>query len=282
MEQEGERREENRQQVQRAAQQQQQPPQQQQKCPRCDSMNTKFCYFNNYSLSQPRHFCKTCKRYWTHGGTFRNIPVGGGSRKGKRARTSAFSNALSLTQAQPNLLRPSPSPPTMLHSASSFYQLAGAGVGVGVGVGGSGFLSSLATLHSLNSSRPFNHHYLKVGVAGDVAGSSSNSSLLSGFNAASNSLPPRFHHMGRVESLYPTQQRLVIPSNVGASATGSHTTQLPQSLIVSNNNATNASLWSTTTITANGNNSDQNNVKAGGSSLIPNHWLHLPGYAPPQ
>ncbi|KAL0305721.1 UNVERIFIED_CONTAM: Dof zinc finger protein DOF1.4 [Sesamum radiatum] len=37
------------------------------KCPRCDSSNTKFCYYNNYSLSQPRHFCKACKRYWTRG-----------------------------------------------------------------------------------------------------------------------------------------------------------------------------------------------------------------------
>jgi hypothetical protein len=36
------------------------------KCPRCDSPNTKFCYYNNYSLSQPRHFCKTCRRYWTN------------------------------------------------------------------------------------------------------------------------------------------------------------------------------------------------------------------------
>ncbi|KAF2318759.1 hypothetical protein GH714_010503 [Hevea brasiliensis] len=26
------------------------------KCPRCESTNTKFCYFNNYSLTQPRHF----------------------------------------------------------------------------------------------------------------------------------------------------------------------------------------------------------------------------------
>lgn len=25
------------------------------KCPRCDSENTKFCYYNNYSLSQPRY-----------------------------------------------------------------------------------------------------------------------------------------------------------------------------------------------------------------------------------
>ncbi|CAN6225655.1 unnamed protein product [Urochloa humidicola] len=59
------------------------------RCPRCDSANTKFCYYNNYSLSQPRHFCKACKRYWTRGGTLRNVPVGGGCRKNKRSRTSA-------------------------------------------------------------------------------------------------------------------------------------------------------------------------------------------------
>ncbi|KVH92962.1 Zinc finger, Dof-type [Cynara cardunculus var. scolymus] len=51
------------------------------KCPRCQSSNTKFCYYNNYNLSQPRHFCKNCRRYWTKGGTLRNIPVGGGTRK---------------------------------------------------------------------------------------------------------------------------------------------------------------------------------------------------------
>ncbi|XP_022720498.1 dof zinc finger protein DOF1.4-like [Durio zibethinus] len=57
------------------------------KCPRCDSTNTKFCYYNNYNKSQPRHFCKTCKRHWTKGGTLRNVPVGGG-RKNKRLKTS--------------------------------------------------------------------------------------------------------------------------------------------------------------------------------------------------
>ncbi|XP_020244246.1 dof zinc finger protein DOF5.6-like [Asparagus officinalis] len=35
-------------------------PEQSPKCPRCDSTNTKFCYYNNYSLSQPRYFCKSC------------------------------------------------------------------------------------------------------------------------------------------------------------------------------------------------------------------------------
>lgn len=53
-------------------------------CPRCNSTNTKFCYYNNYSLTQPRYFCKACRRYWTEGGSLRNIPVGGGSRKNKK------------------------------------------------------------------------------------------------------------------------------------------------------------------------------------------------------
>lgn len=61
------------------------------RCPRCYSSNTKFCYYNNYSLSQPRHFCKACKRYWTRGGTLRNVPVGGGCRKNKRAKKPASS-----------------------------------------------------------------------------------------------------------------------------------------------------------------------------------------------
>ncbi|CAN6233973.1 unnamed protein product [Urochloa humidicola] len=58
-------------------------------CPRCNSTNTKFCYYNNYSLQQPRYFCKTCRRYWTEGGSLRNVPVGGGSRKNKRSSSSA-------------------------------------------------------------------------------------------------------------------------------------------------------------------------------------------------
>ena len=27
-------------------------------CPRCTSAETKFCYFNNYNVKQPRYFCK--------------------------------------------------------------------------------------------------------------------------------------------------------------------------------------------------------------------------------
>ncbi|GAB4847032.1 hypothetical protein Ancab_026044 [Ancistrocladus abbreviatus] len=69
-------------------------------CPRCDSTNTKFCYYNNYNFSQPRHFCKSCRRYWTHGGTLRDIPVGGGSRKNaKRSRTAIPSPATAFTSS---------------------------------------------------------------------------------------------------------------------------------------------------------------------------------------
>ncbi|KAF8737568.1 hypothetical protein HU200_014117 [Digitaria exilis] len=62
------------------------------KCPRCESTNTKFCYYNNYNLSQPRHFCKSCRRYWTKGGVLRNVPVGGGCRKAKRSSSSSSSS----------------------------------------------------------------------------------------------------------------------------------------------------------------------------------------------
>ena len=139
------------------AQIQVQAPQQPQKCPRCDSLNTKFCYYNNYSLSQPRYFCKTCRRYWTQGGTLRNVPVGGGCRKGKRVKSSnssssenmnSSSRSLPQQQQQPQgVVVQTQAPPltTVVKAkdpssvvASTFYQ-------------SGGYLSSLAAMHSLNS-----------------------------------------------------------------------------------------------------------------------------------
>ena len=52
-------------------------------CPRCHSEETKFCYYNNYNVKQPRYFCRGCQRYWTAGGMLRNVPVGAGRRKNK-------------------------------------------------------------------------------------------------------------------------------------------------------------------------------------------------------
>ncbi|XP_009361330.2 dof zinc finger protein DOF4.6 [Pyrus x bretschneideri] len=69
-------------------------------CPRCNSTTTKFCYYNNYSLSQPRYFCKTCKRYWTEGGSLRNVPVGGGSRKNNKRSNNSDSSSPSTSSAK--------------------------------------------------------------------------------------------------------------------------------------------------------------------------------------
>lgn len=83
------------------------------RCPRCESMNTKFCYFNNYSQSQPRHFCKACRRYWTEGGTLRNVPQGGGSyRKGKRGarKTSAQPDPTTSHATARDVVGPMPPP----------------------------------------------------------------------------------------------------------------------------------------------------------------------------
>ncbi|KAK7835796.1 dof zinc finger protein DOF3.6 [Quercus suber] len=70
------------------------------KCPRCESTNTKFCYFNNYSLTQPRHFCKTCRRYWTKGGALRSVPVGGGCRRNKKNKSSRTKSQANSTERQ--------------------------------------------------------------------------------------------------------------------------------------------------------------------------------------
>ncbi|KAJ1442498.1 Zinc finger, Dof-type [Sesbania bispinosa] len=76
-------------------------------CPRCNSLETKFCYFNNYNVNQPRHFCKNCQRYWTAGGTIRNVPVGAGKRKNKHSalqycQVPVTSDAASVIQTDSN------------------------------------------------------------------------------------------------------------------------------------------------------------------------------------
>ncbi|CAI8609205.1 unnamed protein product [Vicia faba] len=138
------------------------PEQENLPCPRCDSTNTKFCYYNNYNYSQPRHFCKACRRYWTHGGTLRDIPVGGGTRKNaKRSRThhvavTSSSSSSAVTSAPPSfpygsvdgevkqnmsvcgsftsLLNNNHNPQN-----SGFLALGGFGLGLGHGLGDMGF-----------------------------------------------------------------------------------------------------------------------------------------------
>jgi hypothetical protein len=271
-----------------------------QKCPRCDSFNTKFCYYNNYSLSQPRFFCKTCRRYWTQGGTLRNVPIGGGCRKGKKSKTSSStpsSNSLGNSSLSRPTLPQSTDQLTMaamaknsssvfasFSSAASFYQ-----------GGVVGYMSPFAAFnHSLNSN-PSTHssaHTFEqsqnVGVGVGVGlGSSSNLSLLQGFNVAAAALvsssqgpnrpPPQqfFQLGGNGGPMFTSEPRglnLIPPSSMVNATTSvatdsaTYNESWPQSFINSGNNrASDQSLWSTinTTSTNGGGNSERIGVGAG-------------------
>ncbi|CAL0300905.1 unnamed protein product [Lupinus luteus] len=232
--------------------QQPQRPQQPQQCPRCNSMNTKFCYYNNYNVAQPRHYCKTCRRYWTQGGTLRNIPIGGGCRKKKHVDNSSSSRSEQLQDMvvqiqQPNMatLGKATNPCLgMSASTNPFYQ-----------GGGGGYLPSLHTIHSLNQSRSRCYDQsLKIG--NDVAGSSSNLDLASCFNLGSLSnqyqiRPSNFYQMGgkerELQSQYTPQQGLMMPSSMNTI----HTSVPAQSdwtnsfINNANTRACDASLWGT-------------------------------------
>ena len=63
-------------------------------CPRCSSDNTKFCFYNNYRVTQPRYNCRNCRRFWTHGGALRDVPIGGRARKIKRIEQPSVSQVV--------------------------------------------------------------------------------------------------------------------------------------------------------------------------------------------
>uniref|UniRef100_A0A803NVS9 Dof-type domain-containing protein n=1 Tax=Cannabis sativa TaxID=3483 RepID=A0A803NVS9_CANSA len=93
-------------------------------CPRCNSLGTKFCYFNNYNVNQPRHFCKNCQRYWTAGGTIRNVPVGAGRRRNKHSSSQLHQettndSAAVVTQEDINNATSDQSPPSNRFPASA-------------------------------------------------------------------------------------------------------------------------------------------------------------------
>ncbi|GAV74154.1 zf-Dof domain-containing protein [Cephalotus follicularis] len=276
--------------------QQQQQQNQPQKCPRCESLNTKFCYYNNYSLSQPRYFCKTCRRYWTQGGTLRNVPVGGGCRKGKRTKTTSSSgeNSRSHPQQQQSqqvtvtqtIMIPSPA---LMSNKESGNLATPSGIStMGSYYPSGGFLSSLVAVQSLNHPQSFNQHLnqpLSVGGGGggDMCGSS-NFGILQGFNVPSlgaQQHQAQFYPMrGRdkgMNLMYQSQESLINQSSGAANSSNWH-----QSLI---NNAINptvsdVALWSinsratTTTTTGNKN-------TACSSALNPNQWPDLQGYGSP-
>ncbi|KAL1562673.1 dof zinc finger protein DOF3.1-like [Salvia divinorum] len=178
------------------------------RCPRCDSTNTKFCYYNNYSLSQPRHFCKACRRYWTHGGTLRNVPVGGGSRKSKRPRISSPSSPSPLPS---NGLIPRPrgvAPLTAarLQNPTAFITRPVAPPPlIGGFYGGGSFLSSLAAMQSVG---------INQGAAAMGGGSrlGSNMALLQGMMKSQAAPAPRLRSPPPAH-FFPPQQNLIQPGS---------------------------------------------------------------------
>ncbi|AAD46020.1 Similar to gb/U82230 prolamin box binding factor (PBF) from Zea mays [Arabidopsis thaliana] len=111
-------------------------------CPRCNSTTTKFCYYNNYNLAQPRYYCKSCRRYWTQGGTLRDVPVGGGTRRSSSKRHRSFSttatssssssSVITTTTQEPATTEASQTKVTNLISGhGSFASLLGLGSGNG-------------------------------------------------------------------------------------------------------------------------------------------------------
>ncbi|XP_052180642.1 dof zinc finger protein DOF2.5-like [Diospyros lotus] len=257
-------------------QQQQQPPQ---KCPRCDSLNTKFCYYNNYSLSQPRYFCKTCRRYWTQGGTLRNVPVGGGCRKGKRAKASSSvggENSRSHPSPPPPLPA-QPLPDDQLQVPQKLGNLSVAPMGSYYS-SDHGFLSSLAAMQSLiqpQGQQPF----------GGQFGGSSHLAHLQGLNMTSFASQQaqnqqiqqedEFYQMGsrdkNIESIYPSDHPSlqIQPSRPFSSwnQTLLHNTTNPSGATAP------ASFWNSTAAAA--------SSGTAGTSPNPNQWPDLPGYGHP-
>ncbi|KAK4432363.1 Dof zinc finger protein DOF5.1 [Sesamum alatum] len=167
------------------------------KCPRCESTNTKFCYFNNYSLSQPRHFCKTCRRYWTRGGALRNVPVGGGCRRNKRSKstsskspasndrqtTSSSTSTISANSGGANILGISPQLPP-LRFTSPLSQLT-ENFASDMGLNYSGISAAMAGTNEMN------FH----GVSSLLGGAGGMSSLLSSGGAGAGIEPWRLQQV---------------------------------------------------------------------------------------
>lgn len=237
---------------------QQQPPPPP-RCPRCDSSNTKFCYYNNYSLSQPRYFCKACRRYWTQGGTLRTVPVGGGCRKTKRPRiTSSSSSSLSngliprtqglstaaarsqnLVSGQPSR----PAPPVVPPLGGSFY------------AGGS-FMSTLDAMQSL----PAGGINQGAAVMGGGGRFGANMALLQGMTYPSLKAPAP-----PLTRFFPPQQSLVPPGRFS-----SWTQSVINAGVTSSSAAVTSGLWSSSGAAG----SDQ-----AGPSFSPNQWSdYNPGF----
>ncbi|CAD6267211.1 unnamed protein product [Miscanthus lutarioriparius] len=118
-------------------------------CPRCASRDTKFCYYNNYNTAQPRHFCRACRRYWTLGGSLRNVPVGGSTRKRPRPRPARPTRAMAAAVAA---AMATPSSTTTTTTASAGSSPFASPAPLLQGAGGGGLLVSSLLLGSVSAS----------------------------------------------------------------------------------------------------------------------------------
>ncbi|TYJ41949.1 hypothetical protein E1A91_A03G055300v1 [Gossypium mustelinum] len=186
------------------------------KCPRCDSTNTKFCYFNNYSLSQPRHFCKACRRYWTRGGALRNVPVGGGCRRNKKNKSSTSSKTPASTQKQAevitahNLPQQTPHLPFMA-SLQSFSQY---GLGnIGLNYGGSGQADiGFPLFEPSNGLYPFGSEGIEASSS-SMVGESQFLGSMSSSSRVSQLAPPMKTENNNNKGLNPSRPQLGISEN---------------------------------------------------------------------
>ncbi|KAG6420614.1 hypothetical protein SASPL_117149 [Salvia splendens] len=216
------------------------------RCPRCDSTNTKFCYYNNYSLSQPRYYCKSCRRYWTHGGTLRNVPIGGGYRKSKRPRISSPSSPPPLPSTG---LIPRPRgvpPPAAPNPRAVVTRPVAPPPFVGGFYDGGSFLSSLAAMQSVG---------INQGTAAMGGGSrfGSNMALLQGMLNSPAAAAARLRS--------PPQQNLIQP--------GSFSSWTPS---VNNVGATSSSAASAAGMWSSGGGGSGGGGDRAGSSFGANQW----------
>ncbi|CAH8254821.1 unnamed protein product [Arabidopsis lyrata] len=138
-------------------------------CPRCNSTTTKFCYYNNYNLAQPRYFCKSCRRYWTQGGTLRDVPVGGGTRRSSSKRHRSFSTTATSSSSSSSVITTTKEAATnetkgsnVISGHGSFASLLGLGSGNGGLDFGFGYGYGYGHGHGLED--------MSVGYLGDSSG----------------------------------------------------------------------------------------------------------------
>ncbi|KAK4421212.1 Dof zinc finger protein PBF [Sesamum alatum] len=250
------------------------PPPPPKKCPRCDSSNTKFCYYNNYSLSQPRYYCKTCRRYWTHGGTLRNVPVGGGCRKIKRSRTSSSSfssSEIARTQCS------SPAPPSQNLTGTISGQLVRPVPRAIPTAAGNSFYTARACLPSLGTMQSLPGEINQRAAVNSGGGSSqfgANMALLQGMSFPS--LRPQAANQFQTQAPYfPSQPSLIPPRPLS-----SWTQSLINPGASSSSSAGSSSIWSCATGC---NTAVDGSNQAAGSSFSTDQWAadnHHPGFNP--